>query len=342
MNSSELQALIDATPDVDGTGYPVDIPAGSIIDLEDDNADGICITLPRRVWLRGNGAILNVPANTIGIDVSDGAQWSEIERITLMGPTLVAPEAPTNGTIGIDLNHGTRVIGVRLLRLEEGLRAHSTDSSGQHRRNCNCVVIEKLFAQWCGKAISLKGADSNQWAIRDAEISTCDVALHDAGFLGGTAQNLLVESCPIPGTPGACVRITESANYSSFVGCYAEGDCLPMEDASQYTIRIGGTFVSQPGGEAVGAGYSRLQFRRPDGKFLVRLPGGDIEAVMDWKHDDEVADWAFKRYPGAGGYYAFAAWANGNIVWPLSWTAERYTVPGEVDLNATGLVTVRQ
>lgn len=339
MNSADLQAAIDAATGADGTGIPVDLPVGQEIWLEDPDEDGVCITVPHRIWLRGNGCVLRVPHGKVGIDFTVGAQFSEVERLTMRGHDASVGIPPTNGAVGFDATAGVLFRNIRLMWLTEGLRIRSVDDTGAQVRNSNGVVVDRMFAQWCHKAVSMRGGDANQHAIRDAVISTCTYGVYDAGFLGGLLENVLFESCPLPGTgEGRCVTITEPANYSAFVMCYVEGDCDPTQDASQYTLRVGGTFAGQPGGEAVGCGYSRLQFRR--GNVLVRIPSGDADGVLDWKHDAEQAAWVFKRYNAAGGFYT-VAWANGNSVWPIYWTAERTNAAGEVDLDATGRVVIR-
>lgn len=333
MITSDLQRLIDDAPDVDGTGAPIDLPPCSVVDLTDDDGDGVCLKLTKRVWLRGNGSVLNVPAGKVGIDCGD-VQWPEIERLTLRGPPV--PFSP--GTIGIDLSHGARLTQVRMFNLETAMRAMCIRPDGTSR-NVNCPIMEKVVVMWCGAALLLKGGDANQWSLVGAEIGECIRGIDDGGFLGGYAANVLFQDCPPPNADptGCTVRISEPANFSTFVACYVEDGQNPMQDASQNTLRIGGTFVSQPGGEAVGCGYSHLRFRQPGGRVMVHVPSADLDGVIDWQHDAESAAWYFKRADlgaASGTFYALS-WANLGSVWPLSFTAERS------DTSQLGQFTIR-
>ena len=330
MNTSDLQRLIDAALDIGGTGCPVDIPPGSVIDLTDDDGDGVCIKLSKTVWLRGNGSVLNVPKGTVAIDCGT-TQWPQIERLTFNG---VAPFDV--GSVGVDLSHGVRLSHCLFKNLGAAMRAMSTNTDGTARRNVNCPSAEKIVVLWCGSALQCSGADSNQWSLDGVEIGECLIGIDDGGFLGGTAHNILFQDCPPPGQTGMTVRITSETNYSTFVGCYAEDGQTPMQDASQSTLRVGGTFVSQPGGEAIGCGYSHLRFRQPGGRVMVHMPSADLDGVLDWQHDSESAAWYLKRedFGAAGTYYALA-WANLGSVQPLTFTAERS------DLSQIGVFAIR-
>jgi pectate lyase-like protein len=146
------------------------------------------------------------------------------------------------------------------------------EANGRHYADLwtvrNCAVFENG-----GNGLHVKGGEANAGLCEFlSAVSNEGYGILDESFLGSVyvachtnANGLLVEvNPPLPNT--GSYKITSPANYSTFVGCYAELNQNPPDlAASAAVLVVGGNLAGQAtNSQRVGYGYSQLRFRSED------------------------------------------------------------------------------
>lgn len=329
ISSSVIQAAIDAAVTrVDA----LRLSGRVLVDVEPGDYEVTeTIVVNKCVDLNLRGVSLFPPAGVDAIRVVQGGDFSILRG----GVFIVGPSAAHAG-IGIDIQaHHVSVIDDPFIReMGTGIRVYGPSAA----QNSNAVRIEgAVIFKPHHVGIYLNGGEVNAGNFDAIEIvgsPTTEYGVLDESFLGNLFRGLHVST-----TTKEAVRITKTANYGTWEGCYIENNCgvaLPAGSpkiASQpgVTWLGGNVVVHASAGDRVGMGKSQMRFEgvAPNGDSLsVTIPHpptygylalGHISSQPTTRPSGGAVETVLRRRP-TGGLVEWCASKLGQMVSALAWT----------------------
>ncbi len=265
MSQLDINALIQALP---ATGGRVFLPSGTW--------DCAPVTVDRPCIIEGAGpgfgtkssTILRFGSGSIGFDITTPGAATKLAHFRI--------ENQPNATLLGKAKHGIMIRGHRC-SVEDvqitGMGSHGLVILGMSPDNANNWRLTQVRVDFCdGHGFFIDGGDSNAGMAHGIDATANQGwGVFDSSFLGNTWTGCHVSSNIL----GAyAVDPLSLANYSTFIGCYAEGN----QPASNF---LASTQVLVVGGNIAGSalvnqriGYNRTKFAGGDGDMQISGPTG--------------------------------------------------------------------
>lgn len=329
--STVLQADIDELSGPRGVGVPYKLPANAILRLDDADGDGTALHIRDKMIFDGQGSLLIVADNTIGIRVAQPAEWAMLRNFKIQG----AEPARKNDSVAIDARaHGIRLDNIQIARVGTGVRAH-TSVDGEYA-NVNTqqwarLTLDEIYHY----GLTLRSGDANAGLISSVDIRG-GAGIYDRSFLGNTHIGISAKD-----TKDHSVSFVSSAGRNSLFGAHiAQGDPAP-QSASKHDLFVGGDAIGrvQGSGDRIGARASRVNFHDPDKNHEAKDPGlairvpGSPNAAISWNHAAEGERW-FLRYWDHSSQRRWGISYRNTGTAPFFWTGSKHSRgPGVVQYN---------
>lgn len=326
-----LQADIDELADPRGAGVPYTLPANAILRLDDADGDGTALHIRDKMIFDGQGSLLIVEDDAIGIRVAQPAEWTVLRNFKIQG----TEPARENESIGVDARaHGIRLDNIQFARLGTGVRAHTTvdgEYANVNTQQWARLTLDEIYHY----GLTLRAGDANAGLMTSIDIRD-GAGIYDRSFLGNTHIGVNVK-----GSRNHSVTFASNAGRNSLFGAHiAEGDPAP-QSASKHDLFVGGDAIArvEGSGDRIGSRASRVNFHDPDKNhessdpgLAVRVPGGPNSAIS-WNHPAEGDRW-YMRYWDHSSRLSWGISYRNTGTSPFFWTGARHSQgPGVMRYN---------